>query len=96
MVGLQLNSFVLVVNPVNLTSDPELIVFDRFEGMKTCAGCSKPLGYGRHLTTMGRNWHPGCFCCGACDKAIVDREVIISKLSDQTKFSFALFECSIY
>jgi hypothetical protein len=61
-------------------------MFDRFEGMRTCAGCGESLGYGKHLTTLGREWHPSCFCCGSCNRAIVDREVgPISKSLDVTK-----------
>lgn len=66
-------------NFVYLTPDLGVYFSDRFEGMKICAGCGRSLGYGRHLTTMGRNWHPNCFCCGSCDRAIVDREFSVQE-----------------
>lgn len=53
---------------------PNTMSASRFEGMRTCAGCGESLGYGKHLTTLGREWHPSCFCCGSCNRAIVDRE----------------------
>ena len=40
-----------------------------------CAGCKQPLGYGRYLKCMGKNWHPDCFRCKTCNKAITEREV---------------------
>ncbi|KAH9537878.1 hypothetical protein CY35_16G075200 [Sphagnum magellanicum] len=39
-----------------------------------CAGCDKPLGYGRFLSCLGKNWHPECFSCRLCNKPISDRE----------------------
>ncbi|CAK9264299.1 unnamed protein product [Sphagnum jensenii] len=39
-----------------------------------CAGCDKPLGYGRFLSCLGKNWHPECFSCCLCNKPISDRE----------------------
>lgn len=42
--------------------------------MGTCAGCKQPLGYGRYLTCINKNWHPNCFSCKTCNKPITDRE----------------------
>ncbi|KAG0566096.1 hypothetical protein M758_7G036700 [Ceratodon purpureus] len=39
-----------------------------------CAGCKQPLGYGRFLSCLGKNWHPDCFVCKMCSKPIADRE----------------------
>lgn len=39
-----------------------------------CAGCKQPLGYGRFLSCLGKNWHPQCFRCKLCSKPIADRE----------------------
>jgi len=46
----------------------------RSAGLSSCAGCHRPLGFGRFLTCLNQNWHPACFCCCHCSKAIVDRE----------------------
>ncbi|KAG0617179.1 hypothetical protein M758_5G170200 [Ceratodon purpureus] len=46
----------------------------RSSGMSVCAGCNESLGYGRFLSCLGKNWHPNCFCCKLCSKAIADRE----------------------
>ncbi|KAG0561999.1 hypothetical protein KC19_9G109300 [Ceratodon purpureus] len=62
------------VTSVTAPYHPNTMSASRFEGMKTCAGCGESLGYGKHLTTLGRDWHPSCFCCGSCNKVIVDRE----------------------
>jgi hypothetical protein len=43
-------------------------------GLSTCAGCHRPLGFGRFLTCVNQNWHPSCFCCQYCNKSIVEKE----------------------
>jgi hypothetical protein len=58
---------------------PHIMSASRFEGMKVCAGCGESLAYGRTLTTLGREWHPSCFCCGSCNRAIVDREFSVQQ-----------------
>lgn len=51
------------------------ICFRKPPTMGTCAGCKQPLGYGRYLTCINKNWHPNCFSCKTCNKPITDREV---------------------
>ncbi|XP_024368281.1 protein DA1 [Physcomitrium patens] len=45
----------------------------------TCAGCKQSLSHGRFLTCLHQNWHPSCFCCRSCGKAIVDREFSVQE-----------------
>ncbi|XP_042019979.1 protein DA1-related 1-like [Salvia splendens] len=47
-------------------------------GYRICAGCNSEIGHGRYLSCMGAVWHPGCFCCHACNQAISDYEFSLS------------------
>lgn len=44
-----------------------------------CAGCKKPLGYGRFLSCLGKNWHPSCFACKLCSRPIAEREFSVQE-----------------
>ncbi|KAG1776882.1 hypothetical protein EV702DRAFT_1197904 [Suillus placidus] len=35
----------------------------------SCAGCGGPI-IGRIVSAMGQRWHPGCFCCSACNELL--------------------------
>ena len=37
--------------------------------MPTCAGCHKPI-VGEYVSALGADWHPGCFRCAGCGRAI--------------------------
>lgn len=52
-----------------------IAAYGRSAPQSTCAGCKQSLSHGRFLTCLHQNWHPSCFCCRSCGKAIVDREV---------------------
>ena len=59
---------------------------DRPSATGACAGCKQPLGYGRFLSCLGKNWHPDCFVCNKCSKPIADREVNIGSTIYNSKF----------
>ncbi|ESQ31142.1 hypothetical protein EUTSA_v10003845mg [Eutrema salsugineum] len=40
-----------------------------------CGGCSSAVEKGISVDVLGVLWHPGCFCCRACDKPIAIHEV---------------------
>lgn len=39
--------------------------------MTTCHGCRKPIS-GQYITALDRSWHPACFRCAGCGRAIGD------------------------
>eukprot|EP00897_Mesotaenium_endlicherianum_P004347 jgi/Mesen1/3940/ME000209S02958 len=41
----------------------------------TCGGCKQAIAGGRFLKSLGASWHPHCFKCAACARAITDREI---------------------
>ncbi|KAF8022109.1 hypothetical protein BT93_G2300 [Corymbia citriodora subsp. variegata] len=43
-------------------------------GYRVCGGCSREIIYGNYLGCMGTFFHPECFCCRACGKAITEYE----------------------
>ncbi|KAL4644995.1 protein DA1-related 1-like [Castanea sativa] len=47
-------------------------------GHRICAGCNTEIGHGRFLSCMDAVWHPGCFCCHACNLPINDHEFSMS------------------
>ncbi|XP_024374722.1 LIM domain-containing protein HDR3 [Physcomitrium patens] len=51
----------------------------RSTSQSICAGCKQTLSHGRFLTCLGQSWHPACFCCRSCHKAIVDREFSVQE-----------------
>lgn len=57
----------------SVTYNPPIMYASRYPEASTCAGCKRQL-YGRSLTCLGRKWHPSCFCCSSCNRAIEDRE----------------------
>ncbi|KAG0589905.1 hypothetical protein KC19_1G056900 [Ceratodon purpureus] len=60
--------------PAVAPANPVAAATTKSVGMSTCAGCHRSLGFGKFFTRLNQNWHPDCFGCKNCGKAIADNE----------------------
>ncbi|CAH9147225.1 unnamed protein product [Cuscuta epithymum] len=54
------------------------IPFSNAGSFRICGGCNNEIGHGRFLNCMSALWHPECFRCHACNRAISDYEFSMS------------------